>query len=158
MLLSERDPKEQFFKGIELLRAVVESRPDPYGTIKGFDSYAAAKAENDRQVAGVVKTANWDTTQSGLRIASTESRFIGALGALYEAGAKIAIVLNPDFNGIRKFTVAGNGVRIDAILPELNAREQGWGGPATGTILGSPQKISSKLTIEEIVEIVKNAL
>ena len=158
MLLSERDPKEQFFKGIELLKAVVESQQDPYGTIQGFNSYASAKAENDRQVAEVVKSAGWDTTQSGLRMAIAESHFIGALGALYESGAKVAIILNPNYNGIRKFTVAGNGIRVDSILSELNAREAGWGGPPTGTILGSDQKADSKLTLDEVVGIVKETL
>jgi hypothetical protein len=156
LLLSERDPKEQFFKGIELLKEVLKSGQNPYGKIRGFGSYASAKAENDRQVAEAVKSASWGKTRSGLRMAWTTSGFIGAIGALYEAGAKIAIVLNPDFNGIRKFTVAGNNMRVDPILASLNEREQGWGGPATGTILGSPQKVSSKLAIEDVVDIVKS--
>lgn len=157
MLLTERNPVEQLYKGIEILKAVIESKQDPFGTISGFDVYAKAKAENNKQVTEAVKQAKWDTTASGLRLGFLESQFYGSVGALYGNGAQVAVVFNPNMNGIRKFTVAGNDVRVDALLPLLNALEPGWGGPTTGTIIGSP-KDGSNLSFEEVVEIVKATL
>jgi len=46
---------------------------------------------------------------------------------------------------------------VDAVLPKLNALESGWGGPPTGTIVGSPRE-GSKLTLKEVVGIVKTTL
>ncbi len=157
MLLTERDPVEQLHKGVEILCAVVEYGQDPYGTIKGFDSYAEAKVENTRQIAKALEQARWETTQGGLKLGYLETQFFGAPGALYGNGAQVVVALNPNMNGVRKFTIAGNGIRVDAVAPKLNQLEAGWGGPATGTILGSPRE-GSKLTLEEVVRIVKENL
>lgn len=159
MLLSERDPVEQLHKGVELLKAVVESEQDPYGTISGFDSYAEAKAENNRQMAKAVEDARWDTTRGGLKLAYLETDFFGAPGALYGNGAEVVVAFSPHFGpaGVPKFTVAGNGIKVEAVLPALNALESGWGGPPTGTILGSPRE-GSKLSLKEVVRIVKETL
>lgn len=54
MLLIERDPVKQLHGGIEILKAVVDSEQNPFGQIEGFDFYAEAKAENDRQIAKAV--------------------------------------------------------------------------------------------------------
>lgn len=157
MLLTERNPVEQLHKGIEILRAVAESGQDPYGMIKGFDSYAKAKAENTRQIAKALERARYETTQGGLKMGYLETQFFGAPGALYGNGAQVVVALNPDMNGVRKFTIAGNGIRVDAVAPKLNQLEAGWGGPATGTILGSPRE-GSQLSLEEVVKIVKETL
>jgi hypothetical protein len=124
-----------------------------------FHSFASAKAENDRRVAEAVEKAQWGTTRSGLRLAWLETDFIGAPGALYGVGAQVVVVYSRHFGpaGVPKFTLAGNGVRVDRVLPELNAREPGWGGPPSGTILGSPRE-GSKLTLEEVVEMVRKSL
>ncbi len=157
LFLVERNPVEQFYKGIEILREIVEKGYDPFGEIPGFDLYVEAKAENNRQVAETIKNACFEVTRGGLKIAFLESKFQGAVGALYGIGAQVAVVLNPNFNGVRKFTVAGNGIRVDAITPILNQLEAGWGGPATGTILGSPRE-GSKLSLEEVARIVRDNL
>lgn len=157
MLLTTRDPVEQLHKGVELLKAVVDSSQNPYGTIKGFDSYAAAKAENNRQIAETVENARWETTSKGLKLGVLETNFFGAPGALYGVGAQVVVCLNPNLNGVRKFTIAGNSIRVDAVAPTLKALEPGWGGPPTGTILGSPWE-GSKLSLEEVAKIVKTAL
>lgn len=156
MLLTEREPVEQLHKGIEILKAI-DGIQDPFGKIKGFDSYAEAKAENNRQIAKVVKNAQWTTTQSGLKLGYLETEFFGAPGALYGAGAQVVVAFNPNLNGVRKFTIAGNGIKVDPAKDHLNAKESGWGGPATGTILGSPQE-GSNLSLEEVVKIVEETL
>jgi len=159
MLLTERDPIEQLHKGVEILREVIQIGQDPYGTIKGFDDYATAKAENNRQVTKAVESAKWTTTTTGRKLGYLETDFFGAPGALYGQGAEIVIAFSPQFGNppVPKFTVAGNGIRVDAVLPALNALEQGWGGPATGTIIGSSRS-GSHLTLYEVVEIVEKNL
>lgn len=164
VLLRKPKPLEQFHKGIEILSEVVQRKINPFERIPieeipQWRSYAEAKAENDQQLAEAVKNAQWGQTREGLKIAWLETSFIGALQALYEASAQVVVVFHPAFGPakVRKFTIAGNNVRVDAILPELNAREPGWGGPSTGTILGSPRG-GSKLTLNEVVEIVRKTL
>ena len=157
LLLTAREPSvEQLHKGVELLQSVLEAGQDPFGTICGFDSYAEAKRVNNAQIAKAVEMAQWTTTQAGRKLGYMEADLFGAPGALSGVGAEIVVVFNPTFGNppAPKFTIAGNGIKVDAALPELNALEQGWGGPATGTILGSPRGGSS-LTLKEVVEIVK---
>jgi len=167
MLLTVRDPLEQFFRGIELLKTVVESGQDPYGRIEGFGVYAEAKAKNDRQIAEAVKAARWDTTRSGLRLGYLETAFFGAPGALYDQGAQVVVALNPNLNGVRKFTIAGNGIEVLTCIEVLNAKESEkkpkesekkseWGGHPT--IIGSPREGGSCLSLEEVVKVVKECL
>lgn len=158
ILLLERDPVEQLHRGIQLLRDVVEKGLDPFvDEIPGYDTEVQAKAENARQVRIAVESARWEVSSKGLCVAILETQFPGATGALYGAGAEIVVLLNPNFNGVRKFTIGGNGVRVDAVLPKLNSLEPGWGGPATGTILGSPRE-GSKLSLKEVSRIVLETL
>lgn len=75
--------------------------------------------------------------------------------------APIVIALNPKFQLAggephRKYTVAqftAEYADLKSALEELKAKEEGWGG--SPTIIGSPQGISSKLSMEEVFEIVK---
>ncbi len=164
MLLTVRNPVEQLFRGVEMLRGIVEGGIDPYGRMPAEENptwaaYAAAKAENNRQIRQAVDGAQFVATASGKKLAWLETDFFGAPGALYGVGAQVVVAFSPHFGQTKvpKFTVAGNGIRVDAVLPELNAREPGWGGPATGTILGSPRE-GSKLTLDEVVEIVRRIL
>lgn len=69
-------------------------------------------------------------------------------------GAQLVIAINSNYNGIRKFTIPGNNIRVDAVLSKLNALEPGWGGPTTGTIVGSPKE-GSKLSFEEVIRMSK---
>ena len=156
MLLTERDPAEQLHKGVEILREVVATGQDPWLTIAGFDAYAEAKRENNRAIAEAVEKAEWTTTQGGRKLAFLETDFFGAPGALYGAGAEVVVAFSPRFGNppVAKFTVAGNGVSVKEAAPELNAREEGWGGPPTGTILGSP-RTGSVMSLDEVVQIVK---
>lgn len=164
MLLSVRDPVEQFHQGIEILSKVWREGVDPFGEmpvkkVPEWQPYIAAKQENDWQIAEALKSAKWEITASGKKLGYLETKFIGAPGALYNSGAEIVVAFNPEFGQppVRKFTVAGNGIRVDAVTPKLNALESGWGGPATGTIVGSPRE-GSILSLDQVVWLVKETL
>jgi hypothetical protein len=164
LLLAERDPVKQLHAGVEILQEVVRRVIHPYGQmpveeIPAWATYAEAKAENNRQIAKAVESAQWGATSSGLKLAWLETDFFGAPGALYGVGAQVVVAYSRHFGpaGVPKFTIAGNGIRVDAVLPELNAREPGWGGPPTGTILGSLRE-GSRMTLDEVVEIVRRVL
>ena len=75
--------------------------------------------------------------------------------------APVVIALNPRFQvqggePHTKYTVAqysiGN-VDLKSALEELKTKEEGWGG--SPTIIGSPQGVSSKLSMDDVFEIVK---
>lgn len=159
VFLTERNPVEQFYRGVEILGEVIRSGQKPKGTIRGFDQYADAKRENSRRVTEAIEKATRITTSRGRKLAYLESDFIGAPGALYNTGAEIVIAFSPKYGNppVPKFTIAGNKVGVDRVLPILNEMEQGWGGPATGTIVGSPRE-GSKLSLADVVKIVTEIL
>ena len=94
----------------------------------------------------------WDaaerfTTAAGRAAGFLRTDRVGALGALYTAGCEVAIAyaaaFRPPDGGapVRKFTVGGrDGLRVDGLLGPLAEREDGWGGPAHGTIVASPRR------------------
>ena len=78
--------------------------------------------------------------------------------------APVVVALNPHFrfqggDEHRKFTIcqheAGH-VNLNSVLSELERLETGWGG--SPTIIGSPQGVSSVLTIDQIVSVVESHL
>lgn len=174
LLLVEEEPSEQFVKGLRLLEKIqgfdagfdffsslsplIEAK-DERGDLSHPEicRYSEAKAEHDLEVAEAVKGARWGETSSGYSLASLESEIIGVVGALYEAGADVVVCLNPNFQGVRKFTVAGKGIKVEAALEELDRLDPGWGGPASGTIIGSPWEGSS-LSMDAVVEVVEGKL
>ncbi len=127
-------------------------------SIDELKHFADAASIHNKKLAEAARSANWDTTSSGLKLASLKTSLYGAVGRLYRRGAQVVVVLNPDFYGVRKATIAGDDIRVDTVLPELNAREPGWGGPRSGTIIGSPREKGTSLSLEEIVELVKKTL
>jgi hypothetical protein len=161
MILSIKEPVEQFQRGIEMLQKIVHLGIHAFGRmpiekIPEWTIYAEAKAENNRQMAKAAESAQWETTASGRMLGYLETNFFGAPGALYGRGAEIVVAFAPQFGNppVPKFTVGGNGIRVDAVLPRLNELERGWGGPITGTIIGSPRE-GSRLSLKEVVAIVK---
>jgi hypothetical protein len=78
--------------------------------------------------------------------------------------APVVVALNPKFSfqgseSHAKFTIcqfAPGYVDLKSALSELNEIEAGWGG--SSTIGGSPQGVSSALTIEQVVEAVTKHL
>jgi len=102
-------------------------------------------------------------TRSGGKIAVVESTHRAATSVGYSL-APVVVALNPSFKQgpsepYKKFTVcqfAGGFADIKSVLAELNELEAGWGG--SPTIGGSPQGVSSKLTIDEVVAVVEKHL
>lgn len=92
-------------------------------------------------------------------VAIVESSHRAAMTIGY-ALAPVVVAFNPSFKlgagePHRKFTVAQYGpdyVDISAALAELNKLEAGWGG--SPTIIGSPQGVSSQLTVDQVVAVV----
>ncbi|MDP3888576.1 MAG: hypothetical protein Q8Q24_00885 [bacterium] len=173
MLLTISDPKEQLRTGAFLLGSILVLGIDPFGqmprenrfmdTYPSWQMFIEAKEAHDRKVEEAVQSASWDTTKSGLKLAYLETDFIGALGALYDNGAQIAIAFSPNFgpNKIPKFSIGvkeGEKIRVDSLRPELNSKDPGWGGPPTGTIIGSPREVGSKMSLQEVVDIVRKNL
>lgn len=102
-------------------------------------------------------------TRSNGRIAVVESTHRAATSVGYSL-APVVVALNPSFKQgpsepYKKFTICqfANGYAdIKSALAELNELENGWGGsPMIG---GSPQGVSSRLTIDEVVAVVEKHL
>lgn len=97
------------------------------------------------------------------RLAVAEGEADGALFLGYRL-APVVIAFNPRFafpsGGFgRKFTIAQyreGHADFGAIIRGLNAEEAGWGG--SSTIAGSPQGVSSRLTLDHVKHIVTAAL
>lgn len=97
------------------------------------------------------------------RIAVVESTHRAATSMGY-CIAPVIVALNPAFRfqgsePIRKFTVCQFKIgymNLRSVFADLSELEPGWGGsPIIG---GSPQGVSSTLTVEQVVEIVKQHL
>jgi hypothetical protein len=162
MRLVIRDPKQQLMTGIALLRTVLAEGIDPFGIMRErpeWHQYIAAKKDNMQGLAEVKDKSRIFTSQGGLMVGYVETVFIGALGALYEMGCHVGIALHPCFGDppVPKYTIGSNNIRVDALLPALNAQEQGWGGPASGTIIGSPRS-GSQLTPAQVTALVQETL
>jgi hypothetical protein len=160
--LAITDPAAQFRAGLHLLHTVTQEKLDPFGIMperSEWHSYLEAKQANEARRQEVQEKALYFQSAAGVKAGFVESTYIGAPFALYELGCDIAIAYHPQFGSppIPKFTIGGNparNIRVDYLLTELNARDPGWGGPSTGTIIGSP-RTGSKLTPAELVAIVK---
>lgn len=162
MRLSIRDPRKQLLEGIALLQTILAEKIDPFDPMtkrSEWQPYIATKEENTRGLAEVEHKARIFTGKSSLTVGYVETTFIGALGALYERGCAVAIAFHPCFGEppVPKYTIGGNGVRVDALLPVLTSQEPGWGGPASGTIIGSP-RTGSLLTPEQVITLVAETL
>jgi hypothetical protein len=103
-----------------------------------------------------------DTALDG-RIAVVESSHLGALNIGY-CLAPVVVALNPAlrFQGgepHRKFTVCQfktGYVNLQELKEALAQLEPGWGG--SPTIIGSPQGVSSTLSVDQVVKVVSNHL
>jgi len=97
------------------------------------------------------------------RIAVVESTHRAATSVGYSL-APVVVALNPSFkqgpgDAYKKYTICAFEARfadIKSALTELNELETGWGG--SPTIGGSPQGVSSTLTIDQVVGVVAKHL
>ncbi|MBU0568057.1 hypothetical protein KJ693_07665 [bacterium] len=163
MLLSVKDRREKFFCGMDIFQRVLGLDLDPFGKMPElleWKTWIEVKKREKERLSEVVKKAEFFESRSGLKIGFVETDVIGAPGKLYGLGCDLAIVYCPNFGTppIRKFTIAGNNSRrVDHLLPVLNELEPGWGGPAHGTIIGSPRE-GSLLSSEDIIKLVSKRL
>jgi len=157
MLLCTPDPVEQFHQGIALFHTVVAERLDPCALPERpeWRRWIEAKRQQRALLAQALSRAELFATGSGRRGGFVETELMGAIGGLFRLGCQIAVAYCPRFGplGRVKYTIAGNGLRVDHLLPVLVALEPGWGGPAHGTILGSPREGSgvSPAVVKELV-------
>lgn len=162
MLLVTREAKEQLLNGMAILKTVLEQQLDPFDLmpkLPGWCDYLEAKRKNNETIRVAVEGAKLFETKGGLKAGFVETTVIGALGELYKLGCVVAIAYSPKFGNppAPKHTVAGNGVRVEALLTIFNKYESDWGGPAHGTIIGSP-RTGSKLTPAQVMAIVRENL
>ncbi len=102
-------------------------------------------------------------TRSDGRIAVVESTHRAATSVGYSL-APVVVALNPSFKQgpsepYKKFTICAFEAKfadIKSALAELATLEAGWGG--SPTIGGSPQGVSSTLTIDQVVAVVEKHL
>lgn len=102
-------------------------------------------------------------TRSDGRIAVVESTHRAATSVGYSL-SPVVVALNPSFKQgpsepYKKFTICAFEAKfadIKSALAELATLEAGWGG--SPTIGGSPQGVSSVLTIDQVVEVVAKHL
>jgi hypothetical protein len=100
-----------------------------------------------------------------------ESIHKAAINPVGYSFAPVVVALNPEFQpradvpSVRKFTIAqyqAGYVDLKAVTAELNQLEPGtttdskWGG--SPTIVGSPQGVSSALTVDQVVAVVEKYL
>lgn len=154
MLLCTKDRLEQFYRGIELLRKVLQNRWDPFQPIpvsKGMEQYLRAKELNRCALEKDLKDVVFFYTQGGRFGAYLRTGAIGGFRQLYERGAEIVVV----HDGKGKFTIGSQGVELAGLLLKLQGIEPGWGGRAH--IIGSPFSGSS-LSAERLIRLIKESL
>lgn len=170
MLLVVKNPEDQMKQGLVILREVLHSGIDPYGCMEPIlkeipdaHIWVSKKREHEKKMQQICGNAMWFTTKAGRKLAVVESDLFGIPGVMQGQGAEIVVALNPEHRSgkkaIRKFTICGSGgIRVDDVLKTIVKKEDGWGGPAHGTIIGSPTNRDSTLSKEEVANIVVNVL
>ncbi|MBI3977278.1 MAG: hypothetical protein HY331_03745 [Chloroflexi bacterium] len=162
MLLITPDPVEQLKRGLAILRRVLDDEIDPAGRmpeIPPWQPYLAAKRANDERLRTVLARVRPFTTAGGLRAAFLEHDEVGGLGMLYREGYRVVILYSPHFGTppVPKYTIGGDRVRVDGLLPVFDDAEPGWGAPSHGTIVGSA-RTGSTLTPDRVITIVQDHL
>lgn len=153
---------DQLRKGIAILRTVLEQEIDPFGPMPALPewmSYVEAKKSLALALSKAVERARFFSTRTGRRAGTLPTIAPGALGALYAKGCDVAIAQSPGpVAGTWKYTIgADQGLEISHLLPLLDRIEPGWGGPSSGTIIGSPHT-GSRLTLDRLSAIIEETL
>jgi hypothetical protein len=162
MRLSIPDPCGQLMAGIAIFRTADEEDIDPFGVMpprEEWREWVERKREENNRLAAAMQQVMLFRSKAGRRVALLESNVIGGPGALYRLGCEVGITYSPAFGAppVAKFTIGSNVIRVDCLLPYLNALEEGWGGPSHGTIIASPRG-GSRLTREQVIETVMEHL
>jgi len=124
---------------------------------------ASVEKERLDMIAAIENGTIKSETRAGGKIAVVESAHRAATSVGYSL-APVVVALNPTFkqgpgDAYKKFTICAFEAKfadIKSALAELAMLEAGWGG--SPTIGGSPQGVSSTLTIDQVVEVVERHL
>lgn len=156
--LHEHQPIEQFLRGLEELRRIAELGLDPFAPLPYRVEWKPYLEEKRRRTTTLAVLAQiTELVHLGsLAIGYAETTAIGAPGALYQLGADVAVVCCHCFGQppVLKYTISGNGLRVDGLLPDFLCLEPGWGGPAHGTIIASPRG-GSRLNFNQVRSVVQ---
>lgn len=160
MLLVVKDKREQFLKGIEILKKVLELSLDPFKTmpkIEQWREYIEAKQANIEALERDLKRTEFYYARNGYRVGFLESENIGGINALYKRGADVVVMFNPKFGDppIPKWTIASKDRDVYHLVEFFNRLEKGWGGRRT--IIGSP-RAGTNLGKKEVLEVVLNQM
>ncbi len=160
MLLVEKNPLEQFFKGIELISKFIQLKLDPFQKVpeyKEWEPYIQTKIKNNEKLKQSLRDVLLFYTNKGRKAGFLKTEAIGGAEAIYSMGCDIAILYNPSFseNSTSKFTIASRNVNVSALLSVISSIESGWGGRTN--IIGSPREGTS-IKPEFLIEIVKKYL
>lgn len=119
------------------------------------------EAERDALIQALADGSIKYSQNNGLAVVESSHRAAMMVG--YSL-APVVVALNPEFGfgaspKVKKFTVAqykAGYVDLQSVFAELSELESGWGG--SPTIGGSPQGVSSQLTIKQVVAVVEKHL
>lgn len=158
MRLTEKNFLEQFFKGIEILKTVLEKSIDPFSPMPRLDQwvpYIAAKTQNwNKAVQCMAKNSRYFTTLKGTQVGYCRQPYIGGFGHLFQSRCTVGILFHSNFgpNGIPKVTIAARDKNLTAFASVLNRTDPGWGGHER--IIGSPRKCGTRLSETQLLDIV----
>jgi len=131
------------------------------GTFEKFDKYTAIMLKKNEVSS---KSTNVQIIIEN-KLVFVESNYRGAIGLGYRY-APVVLAKNPSYrfgqNGMKgvKYTIAQfntSRVDIEKILNRILVLEKGWGGDIS-SIIGSSQREPSKLTTEQVLDIIKQEL
>jgi len=168
-LKHSRQPEIALKEGAKVIQHLLTKEEMPTGPVSGFEEYAQLKKQNNDQIESVRQNIIFVESQNNTYIGHLETTFFGAPGIIYEEGLKkfgpettvIAVAHNPNFGPAKnenKFTIGLNlspeqanmkNISLKKLAEQLNRTAndpsvnldegKSWGGPPTGTIIGSPK-------------------
>lgn len=175
-----REPVVALQTGRQVIEKMLSTQQKPTGPITGFEEYARLKKNQDEQIEKVRQNVRFNKTPQGNYVGHLQTTFFGAPKVIYEEGLKnfgsdkivIAVAHNPNFGpnqNENKFTIGLNlspdqakakHINLKKLSEKLNnpnidsavniESKKTWGGPPTGTVIGSP-KGGTNLTMEKLL-------
>jgi len=147
----------QFIRGIDMLRQVLDQGLDPYGPMPVPDKwqpYMEAKKCNLSTVEKSMETAQFFQTDKGRKIGVLEHTGIGGTGNLFAKGCDIALLHHSCFGepSVSKYTIASRNVRVYSLVQRFKIIETGWGGHPY--IIGSPRGKGTILSTQMIIRMI----
>jgi len=148
---------DQFYHGALFLKKIIEKKINPWKPvpkISEWQPYVQLKKRQWFQLEKYKSNINFYKTDSGLTFGFLCAPVPGIHALLRRSGCKISIAAGlTNHNEKMYMTISSNQLSMLDLLPEINKREKGWGGPCHGKIIGSPKKgtIMSETNIVDII-------